>query len=44
MAHFLRRYRKYRQAGLSPIVAMRFAWMVGSAGDKPAPVRVPARR
>ncbi len=44
MAQFYERYRQYRRVGFGPIIALRFAWLVGRTGGRHAPVRTIVRR
>jgi hypothetical protein len=44
MAQFLDRYWKYRQAGLGPVAALRFAWLVCRALVTPTAARSISRR
>jgi hypothetical protein len=44
MAQFFERYKQYRQVGFSPMIALRFAWLVGGARTKIPPSRSVAPR
>jgi hypothetical protein len=44
MAELFERYKEYRQVGFSPLIAFRFAWLVGRSNGKLLPVRSLARR
>ena len=44
MVRLQRYYLGYRRIGFSRLDALRFAWMVVTAGAKPIPVRATASR
>jgi hypothetical protein len=44
MTELFERYREYRQVGFSPLIAFRFAWLVGRSNGRLLPVRTTARR
>ncbi len=44
MAELFVRYREYRHIGFGPVVAFRFAWLVGKSNGRLLPVRSFSRR
>lgn len=44
MIRFQRYYLQYRRVGLNRLDAFRFAWLVATAGVKPLPLRIHAKR
>jgi hypothetical protein len=44
MAQLLKRYVQYRRIGFQRLAALRFAWMVATAGNRPAVIHRLARQ
>jgi hypothetical protein len=43
MTELFERYREYRQVGFGPLIAFRFAWLVGRSNGRLLPVRTIGR-
>jgi hypothetical protein len=39
MTELFERYKEYRQVGFGPLIALRFAWLVGKSNGRLLPIR-----
>ena len=44
LSELFERYKEYRQVGFGPLIAFRFAWLVGKSNGRLLPVRTTIAR